>query len=207
MMRQLATNSMVMNLEKLNDMLLKDRPSEEILKNEAELFEFIPELKACKGFEQNNEWHVYDVYGHILHVLDNVPSNLILRMTALFHDIGKPQTYFMDEKGIGHFYGHWVASQRIFEEFATKHEMDREETKKISDLIYYHDINISVMKPANKRKVYNLFGSEGIKMLYTFKRADLLAQNSKFHYLLKDYDEQEKEFLLRFEGSESGGRD
>ncbi len=92
MMRQPAASGTVMNLDQLHGMLLMDKPSEEILKNEAELFEFIPELKACKGFEQNNEWHVYDVYGHILHVLDNVPSNLILKMTALFHDIGKPQT-------------------------------------------------------------------------------------------------------------------
>ena len=65
--------------------------------------------------EQKNIWHVYDVYEHILHVIDGVPNNITLRLAALFHDIGKPFVYKEDENGVGHFYGHWNKSKEIFE--------------------------------------------------------------------------------------------
>lgn len=34
------------------------------------------------------------------------------------------------------------------------------------------------------------FGSEGIQQLYELKRADLLAQNKIYYYILSDYDKQ-----------------
>ena len=87
-----------MNEIELFKILLSDKPSDRIKNNEKEIFEFIPELKDCKGFNQNNDWHVYDVYEHILHVVDYVEEDLILRLTALFHDIGKPLSYTEDSK-------------------------------------------------------------------------------------------------------------
>lgn len=87
----------------LIDILLQDKPSESIRDSENYIFKIIPELSLCKNFEQNSIWHVYDVYEHILKVIDGVDSNLVLRMAALFHDIGKPFVYDEDQNGIGHF--------------------------------------------------------------------------------------------------------
>ena len=86
-----------MNIDKLFDILLNEQPSLYIKENEHDIFNLIPELKESVGFNQNNIWHIYDVYEHILHVVDNVSSNIILRLTALFHDIGKPFVYTEDE--------------------------------------------------------------------------------------------------------------
>ena len=94
----------IMDIEKLYNILLSDKPSDNILASEKEIFLLIPELENCKGFNQNNEWHIYDVYEHILHVIDNVPSNLNLRLAALFHDIGKPTSFTKDEEGSGHLW-------------------------------------------------------------------------------------------------------
>ena len=55
------------------------------------------------GFDQHNPHHVYDVYEHTLHALEATPPEPVLRMAVLFHDSGKPASFTLDEKGVGHF--------------------------------------------------------------------------------------------------------
>lgn len=64
----------------------------------------IPELNALVGLEQN-KYHKKDAYKHTLDVLSNVPPNLITRLQALFHDIGKSKTKEVIDQSI-HFYRH-----------------------------------------------------------------------------------------------------
>lgn len=186
-----------MNVEQLFTILLEEKPSINLLNNEDELFDLIPELKKCKNFNQNSEWHIYYVYDHILHVIDNLDINLTLRLSALFHDIGKPDTYTFDERG-GHFYNHWVVSQNIFNEFASKYNLNDKLIKTVSNLIYYHDINIDKMNDEELDNLINTFNKEEIIMLFKLKKADLLAQNPKYHYLLDDYENQQQKVLLKY---------
>jgi len=54
----------------------------------------IPELEEGIGCDQSGE-HIYDVWNHLLHALQHaVDKNwpLEIRLSALFHDIGKPRT-------------------------------------------------------------------------------------------------------------------
>ena len=187
-----------MSIEKLFEILLSTNPSEKILNNEEELFILIPELRSCKGFNQNNEWHIYDVYKHILYVVDSVSPNIFLRLSALFHDIGKPFSYKEDEFKNGHFYGHWEISQRIFDSFSKKHNIDNNISSLVSKLIYYHDININKLDDNAIKTIYNLLGFNGINMLYQLKEADLLAQNKKYHYILKEYNNQKRMILHKY---------
>lgn len=188
-----------MTIDELFKILLSDKPSIEIINNEDSIFSLIPELKICKGFNQNNPWHTYDVYEHILHVIDYVPNNITLRLAALFHDVGKPQTYTEDENGTGHFYNHWIVSKKIFDDFASKYQLDDKLKNTISNLIYYHDINIDKLDSEGLNNLINTFNKEELLMLFEFKRADLLSQNSKYHYLLENYDKQ-KEKVLKYRG-------
>ena len=184
-----------MTLEELYKILLSDNPSSILKSREKELFYLIPELEKCKGFEQNNDWHIYDVYEHILHVVDNVNPNLVIRLAALFHDIGKPFSYKEDENGTGHFYGHWEEAQKIFIEFANKYNIDGNICNRVSQLIYYHDINLSKLNSTELRKIMDIFGNEGIIQLFELKRADLFAQNEKYKYILTEYDVQQEKIL------------
>ena len=181
----------------LYSLLSGNKPSIKIKENEKELFDLIPELKECKGFNQNNPWHPYDVYEHILHVIDNVDDNYILRLCALFHDIGKPKVYKEDENGIGHFYGHWIVSGEIFNKFAKANSLDKELTKIVSNLIFYHDLNISKLDNEGLDKLYKTFNNEQLNMLFDFKRADLLAQSKEYHYLLDDIEKQREEIIVK----------
>lgn len=170
-----------MDINKLYEILLSDKPSEEIKNNEEKIFDLIPELKVCKGFDQNNPWHIYDVYEHTLHVIDGVKPNILTRLAALFHDIGKPIVYKEDDQKIGHFFGHWIESQKIFESFAKKYNLDEETIYMVSNLIYYHDLNLLKLSDEEIDKVYDIFKDEGLELLFDLKESDLYAHTEKYH--------------------------
>ena len=186
-----------MKCEELFEILLTDKPSQFIKDKEEEIFCLIPDLFKCKGFNQNNSWHIYDVYEHILHVIDGVPNILELRLASLFHDIGKPYVYTEDENGIGHFYNHWVKSCEIFISFARQYGLDYNLKETVTKLIFYHDLNFGKLSNEERIKLVDLFTIEELRMLFSLKRSDLLAQNSDYHNLLISYDEQEEDILKK----------
>ena len=53
---------------------------------------FLPELKVFKGYNQSNPHHKDDLLIHTLKVVSLVPNDLVLKLAALFHDLGKPET-------------------------------------------------------------------------------------------------------------------
>ena len=187
-----------MELKELYEILLSNKPSIEIIKNEDKIFEFIPELKKCKGFNQNNPWHIYDVYDHILHVIDNVPNDITIRLAALFHDIGKPNTYTEDANGIGHFYGHWNESIIIFDNFSKRNSIEKNISESIKKIIFYHDMNIGKFDDKQIKELLKIFDIKEIKMLFELKKSDLLAQNELYHYILKNYNIQEKRIINQY---------
>ena len=185
-----------MKSNELLNILQEDKPSIKIKEREDEVFKLIPELEKTKGFNQNNLWHVYDVYEHTLHVVDYVPNDIDLRIAALFHDIGKPLVYTEDENGVGHFPKHYVDSLNIFLNFAKDHLGNGENISNISRLIYYHDLRFKNNDKVILNKLVDLFTYPELEQLYELKKADLLAQNEMYHYLLKDLEEQ-KDIVLK----------
>ncbi len=181
----------------LQTILLTPTPSVLLRESERELFSLIPELEVCKGFNQNSPWHIYDVYEHILKVVDLVPREPAARFTALFHDVGKPPVYHEDENGVGHFYGHWEKSAEIFARFAREHSLDESLTADVSKLIFYHDVNFAKMTDEALDDIIKNFTAEEIDLLFAIKRADLLAQNPAYHGLLAEYDAQKEKALQR----------
>jgi len=97
----------VISIERIADelrrMLASERPKLALeLLDQAELLGgILPEIEACKGVQQSG-YHTHDVYGHTLLTVAATPPDLLLRVAALFHDVGKPAT----AKGDGTFLGH-----------------------------------------------------------------------------------------------------
>lgn len=79
------------------------------------LGEIFPEVKEMVGFDQHSPHHYLDCFDHSLKVLEGTPPDLVTRLGALFHDTGKPATFFLDEEGNGRFFGHQKISQEIAE--------------------------------------------------------------------------------------------
>ncbi len=86
------------------------------------LHQFGQPLLPMVGCTQN-EYHLYDVWGHSLKTVEYVnPEGLELpawelRLAALLHDVGKPATRTVDENGAIHFYEHDRVGARIAAEW------------------------------------------------------------------------------------------
>lgn len=97
----------------------------------------LPELMPAVGFEQN-EFHVHDVFEHTLQVICNAPSERILRLAALFHDIGKPHTLSVDEQGRRHFYRHETVGEGITKRAMRRLKFSNEDIKAVTSLVKHH---------------------------------------------------------------------
>lgn len=157
-------------------------------------FEIIPELKECNDFDQHNDYHIYDVYSHTINVVKNAPKNIYLRLASIFHDIGKPRAFELDEKQVGHFLGHANISNDIFKNFADKYKLDNKTKKIVSDLVLYHEDDLS----SKNNKIYNFykkFNMNRIEMLFDLKRADIMSQNQKYIARIEDINKLEAKYV------------
>ena len=180
--------------DEFKKILLFDNASDLLYRHKNILFEIIPELARCDGFIQNNDYHIYDVLGHILKVVENTKSDLVLRLAALFHDIGKPDRYVVDDKGVGHFYGHPGVSCEIFKKFANKYKVDNKTKRIVCKLILEHENQLS----GKSNKIYDFykrFGLDNVEELFLLKRADALGQSPKYLDRLDKYDELLEKYL------------
>jgi poly(A) polymerase len=64
----------------------------------------LPQLEAGKGMQQGG-WHSHDVFGHALLAASLAPVDLITRLAALLHDVGKPAVHELRD-GKPTFIGH-----------------------------------------------------------------------------------------------------
>jgi poly(A) polymerase len=74
--------------------------------------EFLPELPAL-GLEQDPIHRHKDVLAHTVAVVENTSPDRILRLAALFHDVGKPKTRSFGSGGAVSFHHHEVVGARI----------------------------------------------------------------------------------------------
>ena len=134
--------------------------------------EVVPEIQLCIGFNQNNRYHCYDVYEHMVHAVENGITP-IEKFALLIHDIGKPHCYTEDEKG-GHFYGHPAISEEVAKDVVSHLKFDNDSKKTILELVKYHDIEIPITKKS-VLKWLNRLGEERTLQLMDVKLADILA--------------------------------
>ena len=170
--------------ETLDEILTSNNASELILDKYDEIIEVIPEIKEMKDFDQNNRYHIYDVLNHTLEVVRNTDNDLELRLSALFHDIGKPPTYTVDSKGNGHFYGHGEVSVELTRYILERLDYDRSIINNVLDLIKFHDYPLSIEdKPL--KKFLKRFDNKLLPKLFNLKRADVLGQNPEYRSRLE----------------------
>lgn len=136
----------------------------------------IPELLAMKEFKQYNPHHIHDVLTHTCVALQGAANDLIVRIATLFHDIGKPSCFVMDEKGIGHFYGHAQKSEEITREILNRLKVDNDTKHQVLTLIKYHDLDLQATTKYVKRLCYKLGDIELVKKLILLQRADNYGQ-------------------------------
>ena len=137
---------------------------------------FMPEFDAAMETVQNNPHHCYNVGEHILHSLTHVRNDKVLRLTMLFHDLGKARTRTTDEEGIDHFHGHVEESARIADDIMKRLRFDNDTRNKVVKLVKYHDLDMA-LTPKGVRKAIVKLSEELFPLFIEVQRADYLAQS------------------------------
>jgi len=98
--------------------------------------EFLPELAALKT--QHDPLHRHkDVLAHTIAVVAKTPREPIVRLAALFHDVGKPATREYGQ-GTVTFHHHEVVGARMARTRMKELRFSKEETEQVSRLVYLH---------------------------------------------------------------------
>ena len=97
---------------------------------------FIPELPDL-AMEQDPHQRHKDVLAHTLAVVDKTSDDLVLRLGALFHDIGKPETRQFGKDGVS-FHHHEVVGARLARRRLKALRYPREVVDEVSRLVFLH---------------------------------------------------------------------
>jgi tRNA nucleotidyltransferase/poly(A) polymerase len=124
-------------------LLLTDFPMRGlVLMKETGILQYVvPELEHGIGVEQNQA-HSFDVWEHNLRTLQHAADKkwpLHIRLSAVFHDISKPETRRLSkEKNDYTFYGHDVVGGRVTRVIMERLKFPKEMTDKISKFVRWH---------------------------------------------------------------------
>jgi putative nucleotidyltransferase with HDIG domain len=152
------------------------------------LFTLFPELKGIENLGQNEHHHI-QVLSHTLLMIEKIPQAcdwiashqrkislepddlLSLYYAALFHDIGKQNTFSKDEKGRVHFYHHESFSCKAAEEIMKRLRFSNLMRNKVLHLIQNHmrilNLSHETKDTALKRLVNQMADETPLLVLHT----------------------------------------
>jgi poly(A) polymerase len=160
--------------DELRRMLVSERPRLAIeLLDAGELLEIVlPEVAACKGVAQSG-YHTHDVYGHTLLTVERVPADLVLRLAALLHDVGKPSTATPD----GSFTGHENVGAELARSALERLRFSQKEIDTVVKLVRLHLRPVYYRSEWTDGAVRRLARDAGpqIDLLMALARADVAA--------------------------------
>ncbi len=164
--------------------------------------DFIPELSKLK-ITQDPEHHHKDVLEHTLTVVERVEPDLVLRLAALFHDIGKPETKEIIEGKVA-FYNHDAVGASITRRRLRALKYPKIIVVEVTNLIYLHmrvyTYRMGWTDKAVRRYIRDAGELRG--KLDTLIRADCTTKNPrKMRQALSVLDELE-ERIIRLEEAE-----
>jgi poly(A) polymerase len=97
---------------------------------------FLPELPRL-AMEQDPHHHHKDVLAHTFAVVDKASPILELRLAALFHDVGKPDTRAFGPGGVS-FHHHEIVGARMTRQRLRELRYPKDVVDAVSQLVYLH---------------------------------------------------------------------
>ncbi|MDE6565699.1 MAG: HD domain-containing protein, partial [Clostridia bacterium] len=131
----------------------------------------IPEVVDMIGVPQNPKFHVFDVYNHTLHTIDNLPPELM--MAGLLHDIAKSVIL----KKYGNMYMHKILGSNMTKEIMSRLKFPKGETERISTLVRIHMFNVDGKTRLSKCRVFIADNWDYFDDFILLRRADGMATN------------------------------
>ncbi|MDX6354247.1 MAG: poly(A) polymerase, partial [Streptomyces sp.] len=131
--------------DELNKLILSDHPRKglRLLVDTGLADRVLPELSALR-LERDEHFRHKDVYEHTLTVLEQAIDletdgpDLILRLSALLHDIGKPKTRRFESDGRVSFHHHEMVGAKMTKTRMTQLKYPNDQIKDVSRLVELH---------------------------------------------------------------------
>jgi len=139
---------------------------------------FLPEIE--EGWEVGqNKHHVYTVWEHNLRAGNHAAKekwSLVVRISALFHDIGKPRS----KRGNGPdstFYGHEIIGAKMSFEALSRLRYDTDFVDKVAKLVRYHLFyyNVDEVSESSVRRLIKRVGPEDMEDLIRVRICDRIG--------------------------------
>ncbi|MBI2268113.1 MAG: HD domain-containing protein [Candidatus Blackburnbacteria bacterium] len=150
-----------------------------MLRNSGLLTQILPEVEKSFGVKQKSpkRHHLYDVGTHLFMSLKNCPSkDPLVRLATLLHDIGKPQTQQVTEKGIITFYNHEVIGSRMAKEIADRLRLSKKQKDKLWTLIRYHQFTVDERQTDGAlRRFIRKVGKDNLQDMLDLRTGDRLG--------------------------------
>jgi poly(A) polymerase len=166
----------------------------------------LPEIPALR-LEVDEHHHHKDVYQHTLTVLDQAidyersrknltPPDLIVRLAALLHDIGKPATRKLEAGGVVSFYHHDVVGAKLAKKRLRSLRFDNDTIAAVCRLIELHLRFFGYTEGAwtdSAVRRYVRDAGDQLERLHILTRADVTTRNRrKSDRLAFAYDDLEQ---------------
>ena len=166
--------------DELIRMIMSDKPDQAIeLLRETKLLKYIiPELEKGVGVSQNRH-HIYTIYQHSILSLKFAAKrkyNLEVRLSALFHDIAKPQTK-VGEGPESTFYNHDQLGAKFAINILQRLKFSKKTIEKVALLIRNHMFvyGVDEVTEAGVRRLLKRVGLKNIKDLINLRVTDRLG--------------------------------
>ena len=174
---------------------------------------FLPEIPKLR-LEIDEHHHHKDVYEHTLTVVEQSMAleervdgpNLVLRLAALMHDVGKPKTRALIAGGGVSFHHHEVVGSRMTKERLRQLRFDHEIVNSVAKLVFlhlrFHGYGGGEWTDSAVRR-YVRDAGELLQLLHVLTRADCTTRNQKKAELLAtNYDNLESRISALMEEEE-----
>jgi poly(A) polymerase/tRNA nucleotidyltransferase (CCA-adding enzyme) len=126
--------------------------------------------------------HVYDVGTHAVMSLKACRSkDVIVRLSALLHDIGKPATFKKDERsGLITFFNHEIAGGEIIKKIADNLRLSGGQKDKLYKLVRYHQFTVSEIQTDKAvRRFIKEVGRDYLEDMLLLREADRIGSGAK----------------------------
>jgi poly(A) polymerase len=194
-MKAMADRLSIISAERIRDEFIKTLMSDNpragitILVDTGLCEKFLPEIPKLR-LEIDEHHHHKDVYEHTLTVIEQSMAleerlggpNLVARLAALMHDIGKPKTRALISGGGVSFHHHEVVGARMTKERLKKLRFDHHVVEDVSQLVFlhlrFHGYGDGAWTDSAVRR-YVRDAGELLTHLHVLTRADCTTRNKK----------------------------